>query len=151
MVLSVLSINYVYGSKCLNIRLSNNTAYNNMIDYLISYYPESTICICMLSSYVAPSLAVNVLWFLLCYSVAFSNEGMLVVNNLLKDSEVQSGPSGETISRTDGGKVVGSLEVLRLVSKKSVILFLEVVCQSVGCSRNMRCSQSYVEISTEKP
>lgn len=74
-----------------------------------------------------------------------------MVNNLLKDSEVQSGPSGETISRTDGGKVVGSLEVLRLVSKKSVILFLEVVCQSVGCSRNMRCSQSYVEISTEKP
>lgn len=47
------------------------------------------------------------------------------VNNLLKDGEVQSGPSGETISRTEGGRGVGNLEASRLVLKKSNILFLE--------------------------
>ena len=36
--------------------------------------------------------------------------GMLAVNNLLKDGEVQSRPSGERIWRTGSGNGVGSVE-----------------------------------------
>ena len=51
--------------------------------------------------------------------------GMLAVNNLLKDGEVQSGPSGETICRTGGGKGVGSMEASWHDLKNSTMRFLE--------------------------
>lgn len=50
---------------------------------------------------------------------------IVAVNNSLNLGEVQTGPTGETTSRSVGGMGVGSLHSSELVLKNSAMLFLE--------------------------